>query len=226
MDWNNGQNIARRIKKTARHSADWYRCAARIGKITAVFSLLCSLAVTGYDFWLAGNGYAAGDLIAGIVPGSMSAHLYFRFVQYIAFLRDDRRIVLLAAFGALAVLSLQILLFVRVFRNRSMKGLALFMFFDAAASYCVVSLIMPVTESMLLSAVIGTVLRMGLGLLLLTGHSGERWCEWLFAADETLWAAEHYGWEERFDPLTLSEEEWEKIHEEYLEYLDKQEKSK
>lgn len=226
MDWNNGQDIARRIKKTARHSADWYRRAARIGRIAAVFSLLCSLAVTGCDFWLGARGGASENPIAEIVPGSMTAHLYFRFVRYIAFLRDDGRIVLLAAFGALAVLSLQILLFVRVFRDRSMKGLALFIWFDAFVSCCAACLLMPVTEFMSLSAVAGTVLRMGLGLLLLTGHSGEKWGEWLFAADETLWAAEHYGWEERFNPLTLSEEDWEKIHEEYLDYLDKQEESK
>jgi hypothetical protein len=49
------------------------------------------------------------------------------------------------------------------------------------------------------------------------------WQQWLFAADETLWAAEKYGWSERFNPLTLSEEEWNRIHEDYLAYLEKQE---
>ena len=226
MDRNNGLDIAREIKKTARHTLEWYRRTARIGKITAVFCLLCSLAVTGYDFWLELNGYAAGNLIAGIVPGSMAAHFYFRFVQHIAFRLDDRRIVLLAVFGALVILSLEVLLLIQVFRKRDMKGLALYMFADAFVTYFVVCLLMPTVEFMLLSSVAGTVIRWLLGILLWKGHSGEQWHEWLFAADETLWAAEKYGWSERFDPLTLSEEEWEKIHEEYLEYLDKQEESK
>ncbi|MBE6726729.1 MAG: hypothetical protein E7576_16300 [Ruminococcaceae bacterium] len=225
MDWDteNGLEIARKIKETARHSAAWYRRAARIGKIAAVFCLLSSLTVTGYDFWLELNGYAAGNLIAGIVPGSMAAHLYFRFVQRAAFLLENRRIVLLAAFGALVFLSLEVLLFVRVFRNRDLKGLAFFLFADAAVTYFVVCLLLPTVEYMLLSAVAGCVFRILLGVLLMKGHSGEMWQQWLFAADETLWAAEKYGWSERFNPLTLSEEEWNRIHEDYLAYLEKQE---
>ena len=223
MDRNsdNALEIARKIKETARHSPDWYRRAARIGKIAAVFCLLSSLAVTGYDFWLELNGYAAGNLIAGIVPGSMAAHIYFRFVQRAAILLENRRIVLLAAFGALVFLSLEVLLFARVFRKRDLKGLALFMFADAVVTYYVVCLLLPTVEFMLLSAVAGTVFRVLLGVLLWKGHNGEKWRQWLFAADETLWAAKKYGWSERFDPLTLSEEEWDKIHEEYLAYLDR-----
>ena len=226
MDWDNGLDLARHIKKTARHSLAWYRRTARIGKIAAVFCLLCSLAVTGYDFWLEWNGYAAGNLIAGIVPGSMAAHLYFRFVQYIAFALGDRRIVLLAAFGALVILSIEVLFVVRAFRSHSMKELALFMFADAFVTWFVVCLLLPIVEFMLLSAVAGFILRMGLGFILLKGHAGERWNEWLFAADETLWAAQRYGWSEGFNPLELSKEEWDKIHEEYLAYLDEQEESK
>lgn len=222
MDWNNnGLELARHIKETAKHSIKWYRRAAVIGRIAAVLALLCSLAVIGYDFWREWNGFSAISLFSGVVPGNFAAHVYFCFVQDIAFQLGDRRVVLLAAFGALAIFSLEVLLFVRVFRSHTMKGLAIFLFLDAYASYFVGCMLLPFGQYLFLSSVFRMLLRAGLGILLLIGHSAEKWKEWIFAADETLWAAEKYNWSERFNPLTLNDEEWEKIHREYLQYLNK-----
>lgn len=214
MDRNlNGMEFARIVKENARHSFAWYSRNARIGKAAAVLSLLSSLAVIGYDFWLEWSGCAAEDLIAEIVPGSMVAHLYFRFVQNIAFQLDDRRIVLLAAFGALVVLSLEVLLFVQVFRGRTMKGLALFLFADTVVTWYVVCALASGF------AFAGMILRVLLGVLLLRGHNAEKWQKWLFAAEEILWASEKYGWAENFDPLTLTDEEWKVIHEDYYNHV-------
>ncbi len=216
--------IAKDVKKRARHPYRWYRRAALRGRAAAVVSLLCAFAVTGADFWLESTGSAAENGIAGILPGSAAAHLYFRFVRYIAALRGERGVVVLAALGALVAVSLHVLLGWRAIREGRMRGLALLVFFEAFTAYAAGCLPVPGAEFPLFPAAVGIALRAVLGFFLLRGHSGKLWCEWLFAADEMLWAAQKYGWGDDFDLHSLSEEEWSGIHADYTAYRGETEK--
>ena len=223
-----GVDFARRITEAARHPFGWYRRTALIGRVAAVLCLLCSLAAAAYDLWPGRGTGAEGDVLFGAVPGNMTARLCFRLIRNTADMTGDRRFFLLAEAVGAVILSLEILLIARVFRDRTMLGIALLLFADTLVSWT--ALCFPVTAgliaggSSLLTVVAGTILRTGLGIVLLRGHIGELWQHWLFAAEEILWVADRYGWSDSFDPSTLSSEEWRVIHRAYFEYLCEEEK--
>ena len=211
----------KKILSEAPYSTKGCRCIDIAGRMIAALTLLFSLAITGCDFLPELFGYGWENRSAGLLPGSMSAHLYFRFVRHLAQLRDDRRILLLAAFGALVPISLHILLATKALRRGSTKDLSFFMLFEAAVTCIVLCRFLPVVGFTQISAVIGVILRACAAGFLLFCHRVKAQSLMLGIAEMMIWAAAKYGWPDSFNLAEITKEKYGKIEKEFWKEMDR-----
>ena len=212
--------LVKKILSEAPYSPKACRRIDIAGRMIAALTLLCSLAAAGCDFLPELLGYGREHRIAGLLPGSMSAHLYFRFARHLAVLRDDRRILLLAAFGALIPISLHVLLAAKAIRRGSTKDLSFFMLFEAALTCVVLYRFLPAVGFTQMSAVIGVSLRAGAAGLLLFCHRVRAQSLMLGIAEMMIWAAAKYGWPDSFNLAEITSEEYGKIEKEFWKEMD------
>ena len=211
----------KRILSEAPYSPKACRRIDIVSRIIAALTLLCSLAITGCDFYEELLCGGSENEIAGVLPGSMSAHLYFRFVRHIAVLRDDRRILLLAAFGALVPLSLHILFAVKAIRKGNTKNLSFFMLFEAASACAVLCRFPHAVGFTQIAALIGVCLRAGAAGFLFFCHRVRAQSIMLGFAEIMVWAAAKNGWPDSFNLAGITDDEYRKIEEEFWKEMDR-----
>lgn len=208
---------ARLYKSRCRHDGKWYGRVGNIGQIAALVCLLSTVVIYWADLYCYSEGNNEGNLPAAVLPGGCLGHLYFRFVWNIAAIRGDERIIVLAFFGAAVILSLHIFSYVGVLQGDTFLGLAVLMFFESIGVVIGIRLIpREVWDAPYVVLMLGAILRLGITFLLLAAKVSVHRKKMLETVDILLWAAEKYGWSEHFNIVSLSNEEWEKLAQAYI----------
>lgn len=208
----------RKIAAEAPHSLKWFHRVISLAEKILSGEILCTLIILMYDIGLECIGYTTNDLIAGIVPGSMTAHLYFIIVQDAAFLRGERVYMILAVFGALVFASLHFRIAKGCGYPFGYRKFAVLLFAEAVFTGIFAGWFTPFWGLEFRLAFAGIVLRIGAAVFLLYADACSEWGDGLAEADRVLWAAEQYRWDDDFVlDENLSDEEWMRIMEEYRE---------
>ncbi len=213
----NNVRFYREVAAEAPHSLKWYHWVIRLAEMVIAAEILCTLIILAYDIGLECIGFTTTGRIAGIVPGSMSSHLYFVIVQDAAFLRGERIYMILAVVGALAFASLHLHVAKICGYPFGYWQFAVLLFAEAVLTGIFAGWFTPFLGLEFRLAIIGIVLRNGAGVFLLYANSCVDWVDSLAEADEVLWAAEQYHWDDDFVIDDVSGEDWKRIMEEYQE---------
>lgn len=208
----------RRLFEEAPHSIRWFRRVIAIGWNIIPIDILSSLFILAYDFGMDAVGLSANHLLAGILPGSMSAHLCFVLVQNAVQLSGERVYMILAYVGALVFVSLHFLVAREIWFPFIVTQYAYPIFAEAGVTAIAAWLFMPVGGITFWLAITGVILRIGLGAFLFYLRACMNWGDGLETAVRVLWAAETYHWPDDFvldDHIT--NEEWMNLMREYDE---------
>ena len=209
----------RRLLEEAPHSIRWFRRVVAIGWNIIPIDILSSLFILAYDFGLDAVGISANHLVAGVLPGSMSAHLCFALVQNAVQLCGERAYIILAYVGALAFVSIHFL----IAREKTwfpfiVTPYAYPVFAEAGVTAISAWLFMPFGGITFWLAIAGVILRIGLGAFLFYLNASMNWGDELETAVRVLWAAETYHWPDDFVlDNHIPNEEWMNLMREYDE---------
>lgn len=202
----------------APHSIRWFRRVIAIGWNIVPIDIFSSLLILICDFGLDAVGLSANHLLAGILPGSMSAHLCFTLVQNAVHLCGDRTYMIFAYIGALAFVSIHFLVAREIWFPFIVTQYAYPLFAEAGITAIAAWLFMPIGGIAFWLAIAGVILRIGLGAFLFYLSACMNWGDGLEMAVRVLWAAETYHWPDDFvldDRFT--NEEWMALMREYDE---------
>lgn len=219
----NNVRFYRRLAEEAPHSVRWYRRVMSLAPRIVCAELFCTVILLGCDFALTAFGRTTdgpiAGLIAGLVPGSMTAHLIFTLTRRAFFPLWGRAGRILAAAGALAIVSIHL----RIARDSGYpfghRRFIILLFAEAGAAVVNILLSAPFGEPSFWAAAVGIALRVGAAAFLMYADTCPNWGD---GAEETawiLWAAEKYHWPDDYvlDENTLPNEDWMRIVEEYKE---------
>ena len=208
----------RGIVAKAPHSIRWYRTVTAVGWNIIPAEIFSTLFILVCDSGLDAIGHTADSLIAGILPGSMTAHLYFMLVQNAARLRGEHAYMILAALGALTLLSIRFRVAEETWFPFVMKQYAYLIFAEAGVTGIAAWRFMPLWGIAFRLAIAGIVLRIGLGAFLFYLEACAHWGDGLEIAVRVLWAAETCHWPDDFVPDDhIDHEEFMKLMREYDE---------
>ena len=209
----------RRLVEEAPHSIRWFRRVIAIGWNIVPIDIFSSLLILICDFGLDTLGLSANHILAGILPGSMSAHLCFTLVQNVVQLCGKRTYIILAYVGALAFVSIHFLVArEEIWFPFVVTRYAYPIFAEAGVTAVAAWLFMPIGGIEFWLAIVGTFLRIGLGAFLFYLSACMNWGDGLETAVRVIWAAETYHWPDEFvldDRIT--NEEWMALMKEYDE---------
>ena len=208
----------RRYRETRPHSSAWYYRVADAGQLCAFVCFMMTTVIFWADLWVRFEMDGGVNRLAPILPGGYMGHCYFRFVEHLADLRGDERVILLAYAGYVVLFSLHTICYSWLLERDRFFGFSCLMLTEGIASFAVLAarpeLLMEAPPFWML---FGATLRVGMALFLAAAGTCDKHGKWMTIADILLWAAEKRGWSERFCVTSLSNKEYFELEEEYYE---------